>query len=1040
MLVTHLLLLLGILASAFSVDDPASFVNPLAGSFTDGGSFSTGNTLPLVGYPWGFNHWAPQSRENSRGVGAWWWRGSEHRFTWLRCTHQPSPWIGDWAWFLFGPQMGGTSRDANRNPTYFWEPRAATIKPHYFDASLAPNNMRVELTPSMHGAMLRVTFPEQKDTKRICFTGQGAEWHQHGMSDSTDYKFKPGSSNNDFDEIISKPAANKPYIKGRANQVHIERLIVANFNMHVRIESDDAIDTEDHHDIQCFSYDSKATVVTVYIATSMLSEFQAMVNLNRELRYVTPDYSNDLKSAPSMDNRYSRNQFDIVFNHAHKTWNDLLGRVEVVDPGVISGSHTKQLSIFYTGLWRGLTFPRRTDEVDINGNVLHYSPYSPKGGIYRGPGVTDNGFWDTFRTVYPMLSLLYPDHLSEIVTGWLNAYREGGWLPSWASPGYRNCMVGTFADVVIADAIVKGIKGIDIEVAKGAIYKDSFNAPPSFAGNAIGKDGLDEYSSNGYIAQVPSNLGLECVSRSLDFGFADYAVKNAFLVIARKHTATLKDKNEILGWADTLNRRSNNVIEKLFDKSHGLFVPKSRGGGFVDRFDSYEWGKGFTEGNSWHHSFPPYAFSADKDGGLLGRLHGGRTKAIAKIHELLDTSGHFRPGSYGGEIHEMVEARAVAMGQYAHNNQPVHHILYLFALLGERKSTEKYVRFVMHHAYGEDFFAGDEDNGEQGSWYVLSALGLFATTPGTPDYVVGSPIFRHVRIHRSPKPMASPKISGNGAVGINQNEDDSVENYTDLVALGTSDADMHVTSITWNNEALPTDMYRRSESAPAVIHNSLLMKDGVLRFFMEGESTTIPFDRNFHGKSQEHTENVPKKSNNVESLKPIINNDNIILKEKNIEIKELKDQLNLAKNQVIVQKTVVSQLQEKLTNSGLNSQLNMTHLALAAANHHGLSEELLVEAVSLFRKVDHSNNDTVIYEHMLLVLLTIVVVIVLLIRYRLRATKATNADATATGTTHVASTTIASSHKINHRKPNITNEDDSSRSPRERAAKDRRRD
>eukprot|EP00605_Chrysophyceae_sp_TOSAG23-4_P002195 GSChrysophyteH1.ASY1.ANO1.2425.1 assembled CDS len=866
--IVFLLGILGFLCGSAAVEDPVSFVNLLAGSFTDGNTFSTGNTLPLVGYPWGFNHWSPQTRENSRGVGSWWFRGSEHRFTWLR----------------------------------------STMKPNYFDANLAPQNIRVELTPSMHGAMLRVTFPEHKDSKRICFTGQGAEWTEQGLSDT------------------------RPYIVGRANQ------------------SDDAVKVLNFHDVRCFDYADTATVVTVYMATSMISDQQAIINLNRELRY------------------YGRNQFDIVLKHATNTWNNLLGRVEVVDPGPVTGSHTKQLSVFYTSLWRALTFPRRTDEVDISGNILHYSPYSPNGGVYRGPGATDNGFWDTFRTVYPMLSLLYPDHLSEIVTAWLSAYREGGWLPSWASPGYRNCMVGTFADVVVADAIVKGIKGIDIEVAKGAIHKDSFVTPPAFAGNAIGKDGLDEYSKRGYISSNPMNEGVECVSRSLDFGFADSAVANAF------------KRRELIEWSETLTRRANAVINGLFSEKAGLFVPKTALGKVSDRWSPIEWGRGYTEGNAWHHSFPPYAVTADGDGGLLAKLHGGRKKMLAKLHEMLDTPGYFRPGSYGQEIHEMVEARAVAMGQYAHNNQPVHHILWLFALLGDRKTTEEKIRFVLHHAYGEDFYAGDEDNGEQGAWYVLSALGLFSTTPGTPDYVAGSPIFRHVRIHRTPEPMPSPSISGNGAVG----------EFTDIVALGTSDVDMHVSKISWNGDSLPDNMFRGTETVPAVIHNSLLMKDGVLRFYMKGE-TDVAFDRSGASESgAKEKQQQPAKDTTKSSSSSIVSDRGGVaatqmqLDADRREIEDLRKSLLQARNQVTLQKTVVSQLQEKLTGAGLSGHVNMTHLAVTAANHHGLSEDLLLEASELFRKVDHTQNDELLHEHMLLALVVIFTVVMVILRVFLK--------------------------------------------------------
>lgn len=978
------------------VEDPVDFVNLLAGTFTDGNSFSTGNTLPLVGYPWGFNHWAPQTRENSRQVGSWWFRGNEHRFTWFRCTHQPSPWIGDWGWFLFTPILGG-GRDVTRNPTYFWEPRSATIKPHYFDATLAPDGVRLEVTPSMHGAMARITFPKAHNEKRMCFTGIGAQWKEHGMSDTKQYS---PSASSTYEKKIST-GSGKPYLKGKADQVHIERLIVANFNMHVRAESDDAVEVEDHQDLACFRFDAKATTVTVYIATSMISEAQVVINLNRELRYVNEDHSeNDTKL--SMGPTYSDKQFSIVKDHAHKTWNDLLSRVDVVDAGHETGSHMRQLSIFYSGLMRALAFPRRTDEVNLQGEVVHYSPYSPSGGIFKGPGCTDNGFWDTFRTVYPMLSLLYPDHLAQIVDGWLNAYREGGWLPSWASPGYRNCMVGTFADVVVSDAIVKNIKGFDLKVARGAITKDSFEEPPRYAGNAIGKEGLKEYESIGYIAQDPRNRGIECVSRTLDFGFADMAVANALKTIANSEIG--QSDADIQMKIGKLAQRADRAVRSLFKKTQGLFVPKSKHGEFSSSFRDKEWGNGYTEGNAWHHSFPPYAVNADT-GGILAQLHGGKSQLLAKLHELLETSGNYSPGSYGQEIHEMLEARAVAMGQYAHNNQPVHHILWLFALLGDRKTTETSIRFVLHHAYGVDFFAGDEDNGEQGAWYVLSALGLFATTPGTPFYEVGSPIFKHVRIARTPKPMTSARMTGNSAVGYSQVDASDItggmEKFTDIVALGTSDEAVHVTKLQWNDGDVPKDLHHGTEDVPATLHNSLLMRDGVLRFTMEGETANLPFDRTATGPairvasaSSSHKA-APRASNSNSGNGGISAAENAkLVKEKrasDTKVAELEALLLQTQTQVRLQKTVVSQLQEKLTHNGLDSKLNMTHIEEVAKKHvepkghtnkllH-LEEEVIFDTINMMRKVDHSDTDAQVLEHFIWIVM-IICVFVLWHNYR----------------------------------------------------------
>lgn len=237
-----------------SIEHPEDFVNLLAGTFTDGQRFSTGNTLPLIGYPFGFNHWAPQTIDEHPDSGSWWFRGNDHVLTWLRCTHQPSPWIGDWGYFTFTPQLG----DPNRNPEHFWEPRGAIIKPYLYDATVAPYGMRIQLVPTMHGAILQVTFqPQNKHMdKRVCFTS--ARFTQHSVHP-------------------------KPFIAGYADQVHHDRMLITNFRLHILAESADAEGTEDQPDMTCFRFRSDANVVSVRMATSLISREQASVNLAREL-------------------------------------------------------------------------------------------------------------------------------------------------------------------------------------------------------------------------------------------------------------------------------------------------------------------------------------------------------------------------------------------------------------------------------------------------------------------------------------------------------------------------------------------------------------------------------------------------------------------------------------------------------------------------------------------------------------------------------------------------------------------------------------
>eukprot|EP01035_Chromulina_nebulosa_P020976 gene20976-27183_t len=591
-----------------SIDNPEEFINLLAGTFTDGNSFSTGNTLPLIGLPWGFNHWSLQTIEDrGQRTGSWWFSGSAHSLSWLRCTHQPSPWIGDWGWFLFTPMIG----EITRSPMYFYQPRGSIIKPYLLDLILSPNNIRVQLSPTNHCAALKVTFPTK---------------------DSNEY----------MSELM---------------ELVISQRLVINLN-------------------------------------------QAKLNYENEINGLN---------------------FDNVYSNAKNIWNKLLKRVDVMPPNIVTEEFTRHVTIFYSSLYRALMFPRRLDEVNANGEVVHYSPYDPQGGTHAGPLCTDNGFWDTFRTVYPMLSLLYPDYLGDVIQGWLNAYKEGGWLPSWASPGYRNCMVGTYADVVIADAIVKDINGFDLQLAYEALIKDAYETPPSYAGNAYGKEGLNEYKDKGYIPRE--------VSRTLDFGFADFSTAKAIdslITSNNDYDIILSDEliSKYKSQVKELIKRSERAYTSQYDKVQGLMVPKENSG-MISSITDIEWGNGYTEGNAWHFAFPPYAFEP------IDKLTNGLPSKLS------DSKNFITPGSYHQEIHEMTEARAFAMGQYAHNNQPSHHIPYLFSVLGDKATGDKLIRVILDRGYGTDFFAGDEDNGEMGAWFVLSALGLFVITPGTRNYVLG---------------------------------------------------------------------------------------------------------------------------------------------------------------------------------------------------------------------------------------------------------------------------------------------------------------
>ncbi|CAJ1331139.1 unnamed protein product [Effrenium voratum] len=415
-------------------------------------------------------------------------------------------------------------------------------------------------------------------------------------------------------------------------------------------------------------------------------------------------------------------------------WRSLLRQVEVLDAGPATATTFRRLEVFYTSLYRALLFPRRLDE-ETPAGIQHWSPYNGK--VVEGIGVSDNGFWDTFRTVYPLLSIAYPKHLSSFIVGWLNAFKAGGWLPKWASPGYRDSMVGTFADVVLADAIIKNISGFDVDLAWQALYKDAYEA---YTDSSRGKLGLKYYKANGF---VPIDVGIsEACSRTLDFAFADAACA----MVARR----LGRPKEAL----ELRERSQKALRKLFDAKTGLMGHRKKTQDFVQEAPE-TWGDCYTEGSAWHHSFPPFDLTT------LAELHGGRPQLLEKLRTLFTVPAEFKTGSYKVEIHEMREMRMLGMGQYAHNNQPTHHLPYLFSMLGDQNLTAKLVREILSRAYSPEGFAGDEDNGEMGSWYVLSALGLYQPAPGvTEDFTLGAvPLFPRTRLRELDITVEAPSAA-----------------------------------------------------------------------------------------------------------------------------------------------------------------------------------------------------------------------------------------------------------------------------------------
>jgi len=410
--------------------------------------------------------------------------------------------------------------------------------------------------------------------------------------------------------------------------------------------------------------------------------------------------------------------FDGVKEKGRAAWNRELSRIR------LEGGTIDQVRTFYSCLYRVLLFPRKFYEINERGEVVHYSPYNGK--VLPGCMFTDNGFWDTFRAVFPFFNLMYPSLNEKIQGGLVNAYRESGWLPEWASPGHRDCMIGSNSAVLIADAYLKGCRGYDIETLYEAVLKNTENEGPV---SSVGRYGVNHYNELGY---VPCDAGInENVARTLEYAYADFC-------IYRLGKAMGKPEEEIGVFAE----RSQNY-RNVYDAQSGLMRGRNRDRSFQSPINPFKWGDAFTEGNSWH-----YTWSVFHDVQGLIDLMGGRESFISMLDSVFIVPPIFDDSYYGQVIHEIREMQVMNMGNYAHGNQPVQHMIYLYNYAGAPWKAQYRVREAMNRLYSPapDGYCGDEDNGQTSAWYVFSAMGFYPVCPATDEYVIGAPLFKKITL------------------------------------------------------------------------------------------------------------------------------------------------------------------------------------------------------------------------------------------------------------------------------------------------------
>lgn len=661
---------------------PVDYVSILVGTQSKH-SLSTGNTYPAIALPWGMNFWTPQTGKMGDG---WAYTYTADKIRGIKQTHQPSPWINDYGQFSIMPVTGKPIFDEDQRASWFSH-KSEIAKPYYYSVYLADHDVVTEIVPTERAAMFRFTFPKSDSSFVVIDAFDNGSYVKILPSGNKiiGYTTKnsggvPDNFKNYFVIEFDKPFTYTATVAdGKTNRNNNE--------------------SEANHAGAIIGFSTKkGELVHARVASSFISHDQASLNL-KEL---------------------GNKSFDEIKEAGKNVWNETLGRIEVEDLDI------DNLRTFYSCLYRSVLFPRSFFEIDAKNQIVHYSPYNGK--VLPGYMFTDTGFWDTFRSLFPLLNLVYPEMNEKMQEGLVNTYKESGFLPEWASPGHRDCMIGNNSASVVADAYLKGIRGYDIETLWKAVIHGA-NAAHSEIGST-GRKGYDYYNKLGY---VPYNVGInENAARTLEYAYNDWCIYQLGKKLGKKEKEISIYKKRALNYRN------------LFDVEYKLMRGKNEDGTFQSPFNPLKWGDAFTEGNSWH-----YTWSVFHDPQGLIDLMGGKDCFNQMMDSVFNVPPLFDESYYGAVIHEIREMQIMNMGNYAHGNQPIQHMIYLYNYSGEPWKTQYWTREVMDKLYtaNPDGYCGDEDNGQTSAWYVFSAMGFYPVCPGTDEYVIGSPLFKKTTIN-----------------------------------------------------------------------------------------------------------------------------------------------------------------------------------------------------------------------------------------------------------------------------------------------------
>lgn len=680
-------------------------------------SFSSGNTYPATAMPWGMNFWTPVTA--TQEADGWAYTYGSHKISCFKQTHQPSPWINDYGAFSIMPFRGSITSDR----ASWFSHESETARPYLYSVYLADHDTRVEIAPTERAAIIRITYPEGTDSRLEINPYEGG--HLSVESDG---------------------------VSGYSVQNHGG--VPENFHNYFTLSFDTAPSqttvTPDGKAILTFET-VRGQQVVLRVASSFISAEQAKANL-AEVQGRT---------------------FEEVCLAAQKRWDEVLGRIRV------SGGNDERYRTFYSCLYRCLLFPRKFYELTPSGEPVHYSPYNGK--VESGFLYTDTGFWDTFRALFPLINLVYPETAAEVLQGLANIARENEFLPEWASPGHRDCMIGNNSASVVADGALQGlVGGEDLQRLYDALVYGTSHVHPRVS--STGRKGWEWYNTLGYI---PYDVGVnENVARTLEYAYDDWCLWKLSQLLDRPE----EEQNV---WLE----RSGNW-KNVFDPQSNLMRGRNADGSFQEPFSPYKWGDAFTEGNAWH-----YTWSVFHDIPGLMEAMGGEAEFTRMLDSVFVVPPIYDDSYYGYRIHEITEMQVADMGNYAHGNQPAQHMLYLYDWTSQPWKGQERIRETMNRLYRPtpDAYCGDEDNGQTSAWYVFSALGFYPVCPAGGEYALGTPLFKRAEV--------------------------SLQDGKTLVVEATGGDGPYVRKASWNGVALSRNFVQASS----------LKSGGTLRFELSAE-------------------------------------------------------------------------------------------------------------------------------------------------------------------------------------------------------------